>query len=136
MGRVASRSKLKHHQVVATQTGTKNEGNITPCAAVPLENAESGNCNHESVPNTAPVTQNDTPHATDLRRMPRLARKTTLLRCPTPAARCGSICTLSPLDAALTMRCAQPATRQVSSAGLPRKNEHGHLQSVAPAMKN
>ena len=49
-------------------------------------NVESSNCNHERGPNIAAATQNDTltmPHASH------------------------AICMLLPLDAALSMRCAQ-----------------------------
>ena len=60
----------------ATQNGTKDEGKIAPCAAVALRKAAIAIT--KSVPNTAPATQNDIPHTTDL-------HQTTLSRCAPPA---------------------------------------------------
>ena len=48
---------------------------------------------------------------------------------------CHGICTLSPLDAALTMRLEKHATRHVWSAAPATQNDDGHVQSAAPATK-
>ena len=49
---------------------------------------------------------------------------------------CHGICTLSPLDAALTMRFAKNTQRDTSKVlRLPRKMDDGHVQSAAPATK-
>ena len=48
---------------------------------------------------------------------------------------CHGICTLSPLDAALTMRLEKHATRHVWSAAPATQNDDGRVQSAAPATK-
>ena len=48
---------------------------------------------------------------------------------------CHGICTLSPLDAALTVRLEKHATRHVWSAAPATQNDDGHVQSAAPATK-
>ena len=49
---------------------------------------------------------------------------------------CHGICTLSPLDAALTMRFAKSTQHATSKVlRLPRKNDDGRVQSAAPTAK-